>query len=197
MAALSKEKRNQVVLVGLLTLSVVVGLYMSVIRVQQEKLQRYPRLLKETEQKLENMRRTIKNADQTRAALQAASEKLAEIEAQMASGDLYAWLYKTIMSFKDRYKEVSIPRFSYMAEESEVRLLPKFPYRQVKISIGGTASFYDFGRFLADFENAHPYIRVENVVLAQEHGIGPATSDGSDKLSFQLEIVALVKPGST
>lgn len=193
MPRLSKEKRNQLVLVFLLTLAVVVGLYFSLINTQREKLAELPRRIEKAKRNLERMRHSIQSAKQIQADLQSASAKLAEIEAGMATGDLNAWLYSTIRTFKQNYK-VDIPQFS-SKEVGEVTLQPNFPYKQVKIGIGGSALFYELGRFLRDFENSFPYIRVQNLAITQEGSHSAAPAD-KEKLSFRLEIVALVKPGS-
>lgn len=192
MPKISREKRSRLLLVFLVTFSVAIGLYLSLIKAQREKLAAYPRMVGEAEGKLKNMRAAIKEADQTEAQLQAASEKLAEIETGMASGDLTAWLYGTIRGFMRNYKEVAWTFGS--VEEGEVKLLPGFPYKQVSISISGSAHFYDFGRFLADLENTYPYFRVQGVTLEPPGGTASAPAE-KEKLTVHFQIVALVKPG--
>jgi len=193
MPRLSKEKRNQLLLVFLVALAVIVGLYFSLINTQREKLADMPRRLQKAKSDLEKMRSTIQSAKQIQADLKTASAALADVETGMATGDLNAWLYSTIRTFRQSYK-VDIPSFS-SKEVGGVTLLPDFPYKQVKIGIGGSACFYDLGKFLADFENSFPYIRVQNLGITQEGGHALAPSD-KEKLAFRLEIVALVKPGS-
>jgi hypothetical protein len=193
MPRLSKEKQQQLVLVFLLTLAAIVGLYFSLINIQQEKLAGMPRRIEKAKRYLEKMRHSIQSAKQIQADLESASAKLAEVEAGMATGDLNAWLYSTIRTFKQNYK-VDIPQFS-SKEVGEVTLLPNFPYKQVKIGIGGSAQFYELGRFLRDFENTFPCMRVQNLAISQEGGHSAAPAD-REKLSFRLEIVGLVKPGS-
>ncbi|WP_310582835.1 hypothetical protein [Deinococcus sp.] len=56
----------------------------------------------------------------------------------------------------------------------------------------GSAHYQDFGRFLADFENNFPCIRVQNIELDPVGAI--AGSDHREKLNFKMELVTLVRP---
>ena len=180
--------------VFLIALAVIAGLYFTLIKSQRAKLAAMPPRVEKAKRDLETMRHMIQLAQQTKAELKTVSVELAGVEEGMATGDLYAWLYSTIKTFQQNYK-VDIPQFSAV-ELGDVALLPNFPYKQVKISIGGSAYFYDLGRFLADFENSFPCIRVQNLAVTQEGSHSPAATD-EDKLAFRFEIVALVKPSST
>jgi len=111
----------------------------------------------------------------------------------MASGDVYSWMLNLIRQFKVGYR-VEIPQFSQQAEQKEMNLLPKFPYQQASLTIAGTAFYHDLGKFLADFENQNPYCRVLNLKIEPV----PTQAGGEkEKLSFTMEIVALVKPEGT
>src|SRR5207247_2212000 len=101
-----------------------------------------------------------------------------------------SWMLNLIRQFKLRYP-VDIPQFSQQAEVREMTLLPKFPYQQASLTVGGSARYHDLGRFIADFENQYPYFRVLNLRMDPL----PAQSGEKEKLSFTMEIVALVKPG--
>lgn len=180
-------------MVALLTVGVLIGLYYALIDAQRSKLAALPPAIKEAEEKLEKMRQTIHSAKQIESELASVSAELAGLENGMAKGDLNAWLYATVRSFARNYK-VEIPQFS-LAEKGNVTLLPNFPYKQVKIGIAGTAFFHDLGRFLADLENSFPYMRVQNLSIARESA-GTVKPGQREKLSFRLEIVALVQPGS-
>jgi hypothetical protein len=107
----------------------------------------------------------------------------------MAAGDLYSWMFTTLRRFQKGYK-VEIPQISSVTS-SPMNLLPRFPYQQATVSVGGTAHYHELGRFIADFENAFPYMRISNLTL--DLNTSPATGD-YEKLSFKMEIVSLVKP---
>jgi hypothetical protein len=135
--------------------------------------------------KLQSMEGTIKNADVTSGQVTDTTYALSSAEADMASGDLYSWTYGTIRLFKQQYK-VEIPEIGH-PEVGDVDLFSSFPYKQLRFSINGKAYYHDLGKFVADFENAFPHVRVVNLIIE------PAAGEG-EKLSFRMEIIALLKP---
>jgi hypothetical protein len=56
----------------------------------------------------------------------------------------------------------------------------------------GTGYFHDIGKFIADLENKFPHMRVVNLAIDPSNAQGA----GLEKLSFRMEIVALVKPNA-
>jgi len=192
MKKLSKEKRQQLILTGLLTVLAVAGLWFGVIRAQQRNLQTMAKKTEAAREKLRLVKTSIANAEQTEQQLGEARKQLDKREELMASGDLYAWAITTIRTFKLGYK-IDIPQFSPIDGPKPVDLLPDFPYKEVTLTIGGTAAFHEFGRFVADFENQFPHMRLLNLNLE------PANQDKgeAERLSFKMEIAALVKPGGS
>jgi Tfp pilus assembly protein PilO len=192
MKKLSKQKRQQLILTGLLTVLALAGLWFGVIRAQQRNLQTMAKKTEAAKEKLRVVKTSIANADQTEQQLGEARKQLDKQEELMASGDLYAWAITTIRTFKLGYK-VEIPQFSQIDGPKPVELLPDFPYKEVTLTIGGNAAFHELGRFVADFENQFPHMRLLNLSLE------PATSDKgeAERLSFKMEIAALVKPGAS
>ena len=112
------------------------------------------------------------------------------MEEDLASGDLYAWLFSTIRNFKVAYK-VDLPQFGSVSSPTEMTLLPSFPYKQASLTVAGTAHFHDFGKFLSDFENQFPHMRVTNLRLDAIPGGG--AHEDAENVSFTMEIVTLVK----
>ena len=117
------------------------------------------------------------------------TQTLSDAENDMASGDLYSWTYNTMRLFKSQYP-VAIPEIGH-PDVSSVDLFPSFPFKQVKFTVTGTAYYHDLGKFIADFENTYPHIRVVNLQIQPGD-----TSDGAEKLSFRMDIIALVKTTS-
>ena len=75
---------------------------------------------------------------------------------------------------------------------SDEEMLPGFPYRQIKFLIVGTGFYHDIGKFIADLENQFPHIRVLNLSIDSV-----AVQDSTpEKLSFRMEVAALLKPHS-
>jgi Tfp pilus assembly protein PilO len=192
MKKLSAEKRNQLILVIMATAIAMIALWFGVINFQHDYMANIAGRTKTTRKKLEDVEKAVKNSDQLEAELSAANKKLADLEDDMASGDVYAWMVSSIRQFKLGYK-VEIPQFSQSADQGEMNMLPKFPYKQATLTIGGTAYYYDLGKFIADLENQFPYFRVLN--LSMEPAPAALASE-KEKLSFRMDIVALLKPGA-
>ena len=191
MKKLSKEKQQQLILVVLVTVGVLAGLWLLLIKAQQENLRHLAEKKAATQQKLQQIRHAIATAAEVEQQLCESQKVLAKDEEGMAFGDLYSWTITTLRTFKAGYK-IEIPQFSQIDGPKDVSLLPSFPYKQASLMVAGTASFHEFGRFVADFENQFPFIRVLNISLE------PAMAAADrEKLSFRMEIAALVKPGAS
>ena len=139
----------------------------------------------------------VKQAEKVEADLELATRKLKAIEDTMASGADYSWAL-LLMEKSRAGQEVNIIDVTRPAK-GEVGVLAQFPYDAAVFSVRGAAYYHQFGKFLADFENRFPYFRVQNLSLGP--GAESATgSDGSaarasdEKLTFRMEIIALIKP---
>jgi hypothetical protein len=190
MSKLPKERRQQLILVVVITAVVLAGLWFGVIAVQQQSILKLADDKTQAKVKLDSREQQIKNAEVLEAQSTKATKELAELENDMApSGDPYAWLYSKIKEFKAQYK-VEIPQLSQPVV-SEVDILPKFPYKQATFAVGGTAYFHELGKFLADFENHFPYFRVQNLDVQTALSV-----EDKEKLTFRFDLVTLVKPGA-
>jgi hypothetical protein len=188
MKNLSREKQKQLLLVVLMTVGAMIGTAYGLIKPEIQRRDRLVQARRAAERRLQQMRQTIEHADQIEAQLCETKKQLDKIEEGMASGDLYSWAINTIRQFKLPYK-VEIPQFSQIDGPREMSMLAGFPYKQATITIGGSASFYEFGKFVSDFENQFPYARLLNLSLEPA-----ATSGDREKLAFKLQVAALVKP---
>ncbi len=140
--------------------------------------------------KLEQMQAAVKKSKEVQASCEEMRLALDEREQGMATGDLYSWMHSTLRKFQREYK-VEIPQISPVSAPTDVNLIPKFPYKQAALAIAGSAYYHDLGRFISDFENAYPLMRIVNLNLE----LNPAAlADERDKLAFKMEIVTLVKP---
>jgi Tfp pilus assembly protein PilO len=192
MKRLTKQKRDQLILACVVILMVLAGLWFVLIRAQQDGLKglREQRAAKQTT--ADQMREKIKNSKVIDAQLNAVAKTLADQEQDMASGDLYASMINTVRKFKLRYN-LDIPQFSPATSVTDCDLLPKFPYKQVRISISGTGYYEEIGKFIADFENEYSASRIVNLELVPTPGPGPETKE---KLTFRMDIVSLVASGA-
>ena len=186
---LPKEKRNRLVLVALATLITVAGLYFGLICRQKESLAHLTQNKADAAKKLQVVNDVARRADRIRVELDDAKTTLAAAEGDVASGDLYAWVVNWLRQFKAPYK-IDIPQFSQLGAPVDVNLLPNFPYKQITLTVTGTAQFHDLGQFLADLENQFPHVRLVNLSLDAS---APSTSVQPETLSFKMDIVTLAK----
>jgi hypothetical protein len=186
---LSKEKRNQLILVVLVTGGTLGLLGFGLIKYQYENLDRLAIRKMTAETKLAQMEDAVKNTALIETGLAEAKQTLSQLESDIApSGDLYSWLISTIRSFKGGYK-VEIPQYSQIGATTDMTMLPAFPYKQASMTVAGKAHYHDLGRFLADFENRFPHIRIQNLALDVD-----GNPQEIEMLAFRMDIVTLVKP---
>ena len=188
MKRLSIEKRNQLITVILATLAVLALIGFGLIRPQYDSLSKIANTRNAANKNLQSIKHAITNSEAIANTWNETNNALAQAEEDMASGDLYSWTYDTIRHFKQSYR-VEIPEVGHPTI-GESDLLPSFPYKQIQFTIIGTVYYHDLGKFVADFENSFPHSRMVRLVVQ------PATSpdSNSEKLSFRMEIVTLVKP---
>jgi len=191
MRKLSKEKRNQLILVLVVIGTVLAGLWFGLIEFQRQHLQELAQRRSEVEAKLDKVQQAVKNADRFEIEVGQVTKKLADLEDDMAPADPYGWMFSKIRLFKLPYKVV-IAQISQPVLD-EVKLLPKFPFKQATFTMVGTGHFHDVGKFLSDFENQFPYFRVVKLDLAPTSTGG---DDGQEKLQFVMDVVTLVKPAT-
>jgi len=186
---LSKGKRNQLILVLLCMVAVLALMWFNLIQPRYAALSQIAAAQKAASDKLAGIQNAIKQANIIATDLTNVTQTLSDAESDMASGDLYSWTYNTLRLFKAPY-QVDIPDIGH-PDVGTMDLLPAFSFKQVKFTVTGTGYYHDLGRFIADFENKFPHIRLVNLQMQ------PANTAGSDeKLSFKMDIIALVKSTS-
>jgi hypothetical protein len=190
MKRLTSQKRNQLILVAFGTAALISVVYFLLIRPQNDENQKLTAKIVSEQDRLERMKNTINSAATTSSSAADSSVRLAHEEEDLASGDLFAWTYDTIRRFKTGYR-VEIPNVGQPAQ-SEVDLIPGFPYKQIKFSLIGTGYYHDIGKFISDLENKFPHMRVINLMIDS----GSGSDSSSEKLSFRIDVAALVKPNA-
>ena len=188
MNKLPKDKRARMILVGLATVLAGGVLWWVLISPLRDKAAKLAQRIEDSRSKVELGLKQLSASNQVAEALATASDQLVKAEAGMASGDLYAWMIQTMNRFKTPFP-VEIPQIS-REMPSEVGAFPAFPYKAATFVVRGTAYYHDFGRFLAEFENNFPYIRVQNLELESAGGTKP---EDLEKLQFKMELVTLTK----
>jgi len=185
MNKLSRQKQNQLVLVGVATALVCAAIWYFLVVAQQATLQEVLKQGKETTEKISKAEMVIKQAPQVYETYSTRSNLLHGIEATMATGDTYSWIITTVNQFASPYKDVNIPVFN-PATIGDFDLFPKLPYQAATFRVQGTAHYHELGRFLADFENGFPFLMVRKLDITP--------SKDPERLDFTMDIVALVKP---
>ena len=187
MSKLPKEKRDKIIAVAMATLVVSAAITFFVIKPQRVTLEAARGDVQKSQDQLARGKATLATKEQVNQQFDEATRNLAQRETAMAApNDMYSWLIQTLNSFSEG-RRVDIPQFGRELQ-TEVGIFPKFPYRSALFNIRGTSHYHDFGKFLADFENTYPYIRVQNIEL------DPSTEAGRDKLNFKMELLTLVRP---
>jgi Tfp pilus assembly protein PilO len=185
MKKLSPAKKNQLVLTIVGTLAVISMVYFFLISPQQQANHTLADKTAAKQAELDKIKLIIKQAGTAAQTANEAAAKLSAAEGDVASGDVFAWIYDTIRQFKAGYR-VEIPNLS-QPSQSEVDLIPNFPYKQIKVTLQGSGFYHDIGRFIADLENKFPHLRVVNLNME------PVGDQTTEKLTFRMEIVALTK----
>lgn len=189
MKRLPPAKRNQLIIVLLVTAAAISAVYLFLISPQKQDNLKLAGAIADKQAALDKMRATIRDSIDTSNRLAEASVNLARAETDIATGDAYAWTYDAIRRFKSAYA-VDLPSIGSPVI-GEVDAIPNFPYKQIRVSLIGTAYYSDLGKFTADFENNFPHMRIINLTIE------PADPGGAnEKLSFRMDVAALVKPNS-
>lgn len=193
---LSTQKKQHLGAVAVGVVLVLVAIFLLLIRPAQASLAKIQVSITEAEKKYADAAKLVKSADLEEEKLTRREEQLGAVESTMVTGDANLWIRLTYEKFRTQapYK-VEIPNFPPPAVGDMV-MIPDFPYKSASYRVSGSGYFHDFGKFLADFENYFPYMRVLNIDLGPEESSAAAASAGEDreKLVFSFEVAALVKP---
>ncbi len=200
---LPKNKKTQILLIVAGAAVLCALLWFVVIQSRRAMLTSARDRLGKDSRKLEEAQLWLQRGDGIKAEMEAGLKQLEEMEAQMpqANDDFYSKSWEQMRRAQAGHaveiREVTRPERKEGEKKKDVGLLPGFPYDVSVFSVSGVAHYHDFGRFLADFENDHPYCRVQNVTLGTSLDMGPDAAAGRlarEKLAFRLDIVALIKP---
>jgi len=183
----NKKKRNQFFLVLAGIVLAIAALVFGVIRPQYDKLASIKIQTADTRTHLTSIKALIHQSETSSNELADLNTTLSGTETDMATGDMYAWTIDTMRHFKANYR-IDIPDIG-QPNPGDMNLLPHFPYKQLAFSLHGSGYYHDIGKFIADFENRFPHMRVVNLELS------PVGGD-SEKLYFSMQIIALMKSTS-
>jgi len=193
--ALSNEKKQHLAAVGIGTVMALVVVYFLLISPAQEALKKLVAQAAEAEKKYTDADRLVKRTAMVHEDYERLSAHLNNIEASMVSDDLVQWIRSAEIKFRAQapYK-VEIPNFPFRGQ-GDMTMIPDFPYKAASYTFSGTACYHDLGKYLADWENQFPYMRVLSLEMVPDDPGGvTSTGDEREKLAFNFEVSALVKP---
>ncbi|MEQ2009069.1 MAG: hypothetical protein ABMA26_19995, partial [Limisphaerales bacterium] len=159
--ALSAEKKQHLIAVGMGTAMALAALWFLLISPAQEALKKLGTQITEAEKKYTDADRLVKRTQAVHDDYDRLNDHLSAIEAGMAaSGELVQWIRSVELKFRTQapYK-VEIPNLPFRGQ-GEMTMIPEFPYKAATYSFSGTAYYHDLGKYLADWENQFPYMRV-------------------------------------
>lgn len=210
MNRLSQEKRNQILLIVAGALVVCGGLWYFVIGMQGETLSKHRDGKRDLEDKIFRAQSRIRRARAVSEELAELQEKVSEAESQMIPVEQLngrKWLSDKLKNFgKDKYAVRFINLSNDPMTGDQFLLLPKFAYSAAAYEVEMRAFYHDFGKFLADFENSFPFMRIQNLTMwplaTPNAASGPApdtpedlmNSDDREQLGIGMRLVVLYKP---
>lgn len=190
MNSLSTEQRNRIVLTAIGTLAVAALLWFSLIGGLQAQRADQANKISKARSQLNLIKAGIAKEQQFRQEAESGKLELGGLEKKMAAGDLYRWVINFLRDIESRHN-VAIADFG-PPQIVEFAVPPRVAYKAASYSISGTAYYADFGAFVADLENSSPFVRVKSLSL-QAVAPGYAASSASEKLTFRLEFLTLIK----
>lgn len=196
MNKLSKDKRDKLLLICIAIIGIVAVLYFFVISDMKDEQAILNTKIVALKDKLDKSERIMRRQNDFHANLEALKKALDARQAQMPRpGEDHVWFLKIM---EDR-------RSKYNLDISEIRnpeawdpgVLPRFPFKGVSFNVTLVGLYADFGKFLADFENEFPYMRVQLVNIAPDTQAAPpgatATVEDNGRLRFNFRVISLNK----
>jgi Tfp pilus assembly protein PilO len=203
MNKLSKEKKDKLLLTGLAALGTIAVLYFLVITDQKAEIDSLKNKISALSSKRDMSSRLGKKGGDIQANFEAQKKILEQKQAEMPRPEEdHIWFIRIMEDMRSKYglelDDIVPP------QPVEAGVLPKFPFRAISLSVSMVGSYTDFGRFLADFENRYPYMRVQNLTIAEERlavvtrpgeSLAAATAAAREtgKLRFNYRVIALIK----
>ena len=208
MNKLSKDKRDKLILICIGIVAVLGVLYTFVFGAQQNEIATLQNKIRGVKSKVHKAETLAKSSHVISTNLAEGQVAISAREESMApQGQYYYWFLKLIDQFrKDEKLDTGFITDITQPEFVDAGLQPKFPYKAASFGLRINGRFHDIGRFIAAVENSFPYFRVEDVRIAPAGSVLSAmarqqplvpTESSEDKLTVELRIVTLIRPGTT
>ena len=141
--------------------------------------------------KLKTERQHLGLAERFKNDVVTATMKRQAIEEGMPEGDLYRWLIKILLPFQARH-DVEFSSFE-PPQVGDSNRWPNVPYKSSMFSVVGVATYHNFGKFLADFENTYPFVTLRALEL-EPSGANSGSPEDDRNLRFKMEFLTPIKP---
>lgn len=182
---LTKEKKQQLALVVILTAVLLSAFWGLFIRAQQQEQVAGEKKRVDLSKKIDDARSKLKTEDQIAQRMAVAEQKIARREATMTDiSDTYSWV---LLQFSDKVVASGLNFAPEKGRADEAGIFPKFPYPAWNYAgVKVTGHFNDFGKFLASMETDYPFLRVQNLVM-EPAGYTPT----DEQLLIRFDLVSL------
>ncbi len=205
MSKMSKDKRDKLILVIIAGVGVVSVLYFLVITDQKDELNSLGLKVDALRAKIVSSEKTHKRQVAVQENLDLQRKILTEKQEEMPRpGQDQRWFLNMMEDRRNRFGlefgDYKSPDIIYPG------ILPEFEFSAISFPVIWLGAYADFGRFLADFENSFPYMRVELTSISVEprlatgglEPLGQASKTSAApaepwKLRFTFRVVSLIK----
>lgn len=196
MNKLSKDKRDKLILTLIGTVGIVAVLYFFVLSDMKDEHNTLGTKIFSTKDRIDKAERVIKRQQTFNQEMAALKGALDVRQAQMPKpGEDHVWFLRIVEDRRTKYdldiNEIRNP------EPWDPGVLPNFPFKGVAFNVTLVGGYTDFGRFLADFENEFPFMRVQLMSITPEVAAGapgsPSATADTGKLRFNFRVVSLIK----
>jgi Tfp pilus assembly protein PilO len=194
MSHLSKDQKNKLVLIGVITLMVSAALWTLIVSDQRQTISNLGEKTEKIREKIDNAERAAKTRQTIEQRLQEREELMAVKEEQMApEDDPYAWMLDKINAFKESRQVGDVFLDKPDAKNLDVGVLPAFSYKAAVFHFSGTGTYGAIGRFIADFENDFRLFQIRNVAIRVEPIKSGRLPTNTQSLRVDFDIVALLR----
>src|SRR3954466_1234849 len=195
MNKISKDKRDKLILICIGVVGIIAVLYFFVLTDMKDEQATLGIKVTSLRDKTDKSERILKRQAELQARLEELRAELDKRQEYMPRPTQdHVWFIKLIEDRRAKYNldiaDIRLP------EPWDPGVLPKFPFKGVSFNVTLIGHYTDFGRFLADFENSFPYMRVQlmNVspeVQQQPPGAVTTAADDGGKLRFNFRVISL------
>jgi len=199
MNKMSKDKRDKLLLVCIGAIGLCSVLYFLIITDDQDVIAELGQKMVAVQVKKANSESLLKKQADKEAALEEAKKVLMQKQTDMFKpGEKDHVRYLQILTKRSFTNNLTVDKI-VLPEVTEAGVLPQFPFTAQRIHVVMLGAYQDFGRFLAEFENAYPYIRVQGLGIQPDIRVqmGATPTDAAsvaatEQLRFEFNLIVLV-----